>query len=69
MRAIVVTGAGGAFCSGVDLAGGSAFGTDAHEEHDAALGVTSDTIWERVAYWKMKTPIIGAINGPRSARA
>jgi enoyl-CoA hydratase/carnithine racemase len=63
VRAIVVTGAGTAFCSGVDLAGGSAFGADAHAEHDAALGVTSDTIWERVAYWRMKTPVIGAING------
>ena len=63
MRAIVVTGAGSAFCSGVDLAGGSAFGADVQAEHDAALGVTSDTIWERVAYWRLKTPIIGAING------
>ena len=63
VRVIVVTGAGSAFCSGVDLAGGSAFGADAHAEHDAALGVTSDTIWERVAYWRLKTPIIGAING------
>jgi enoyl-CoA hydratase/carnithine racemase len=63
VRAVVVTGAGSAFCSGVDLAGGSAFGADAHAEHDAALGVTSDTIWERVAYWRMKTPVIGAING------
>jgi enoyl-CoA hydratase/carnithine racemase len=63
VRVIVITGAGSAFCSGVDLAGGSAFGADAHAEHDAALGVTSDTIWERVAYWRLKTPIIGAING------
>lgn len=63
VRVIVITGAGSAFCSGVDVAGGSAFGPDAHAEHDAALGVTSDTIWERVAYWRLKTPIIGAING------
>jgi enoyl-CoA hydratase/carnithine racemase len=63
VRVIVITGAGSSFCSGVDLAGGSAFGSDAHTEHDAALGVTSDTIWERVAYWRLKTPIIGAING------
>ena len=63
VRVIVITGAGNSFCSGVDLAGGAAFGADAHAEHDAALGVTSDTLWERVAYWRLKTPIIGAING------
>jgi enoyl-CoA hydratase/carnithine racemase len=63
VRVIVVTGAGSAFCSGVDLAGGAAFGPDAHAEHDRELGVTSDTLWERIAYWRMKTPVIGAING------
>lgn len=63
VRAIVVTGAGSAFCSGVDLEGGAAFGADAHAEHDRELGVTSETIWERIAYWNMTTPVIGAING------
>jgi enoyl-CoA hydratase/carnithine racemase len=63
VRVVVVTGAGSAFCSGVDLAGGAAFGPDAHEAHDRELGVTSDTLWERIAYWRMRTPIIGAING------
>ena len=63
VRAIVITGAGSSFCSGVDVAGGAAFSADAHAEHDAALGVTSDTLWERVAYWRMTTPVIGAING------
>jgi len=63
VRAVVVTGAGSSFCSGVDLAGGAAFGADAHAEHDRELGVTSDTLWERIAYWRMKTPVIGAING------
>lgn len=64
VRAIVVTGAGRSFCSGVDISsGGAAFGADAHAEHDAALGVSSDTLWERVAYWTMDTPVIGAING------
>jgi enoyl-CoA hydratase/carnithine racemase len=63
VRVIVITGAGSSFCSGVDLAGGTAFGADAHAEHDRELGVTSDTLWERVAYWRMTTPLIGAING------
>ncbi len=62
IRAIVVTGAGKSFCSGIDLTQ-SGFGAEHQEEHDRVLGVTSDTIWERVAYWRMKTPIIGAING------
>jgi enoyl-CoA hydratase/carnithine racemase len=63
VRVIVITGAGSSFCSGVDLQGGAAFGSDAHAEHDRELGVTSDTLWQRVAYWRMATPIIGAING------
>ena len=49
VRVIVITGVGSSFCSGVDLQGGAAFGADADEEHDRALGVTSDTLWERVA--------------------
>lgn len=61
-RAIVLTGAGKAFCSGVDLTEGG-FGDEYREAHDAELGVTEDTIWEHVAYWRMTTPIIGAING------
>jgi enoyl-CoA hydratase/carnithine racemase len=64
VRAIVVTGAGRAFCSGIDLAGGAdVFGADAHEAHDAAQGVDSDSVPERSAFWKMRTPVIGAING------
>src|SRR5207248_10358278 len=64
IRAIVVTGAGDAFCSGYDISGGAAaFGAEGHEEHDRELGVDSDTVSSRVAYWKMATPIIGALNG------
>jgi enoyl-CoA hydratase/carnithine racemase len=63
VRAIVVTGAGKGFCSGVDISDPAAFGAAAHEEHDRELGVTSETVGERVAYWKMATPVIGAING------
>lgn len=64
VRAIVVTGAGSAFCAGVDLsAGAEAFGRAAHERHDRELGVDSDTIGQRYALWTFATPIIGAING------
>lgn len=63
VRAIVVTGAGKGFCSGVDLADSGAFGAEAHAEHDAELGVDSDTIAEKSAFWTMRTPVIGALNG------
>ena len=63
VRAIVVTGAGDAFCSGFDVSDPAAFGEDMHRQHDEELGVDSDTVSERVAYWRMATPVIGAING------
>jgi enoyl-CoA hydratase/carnithine racemase len=62
VRAIVVTGAGRSFCSGIDMSEGG-FGSEFHEQHDRELGVTSDTLWKRYAYWEMTTPVIGAING------
>lgn len=62
VRAIVVTGAGSSFCSGIDLTEGG-FGDDFRQKHDEELGATSSTIWESVAYWQMTTPVIGAING------
>ena len=62
VRAIVVTGAGRSFCSGIDMSEGG-FGEDFREQHDRELGVTSDTLWKRYAYWEMTTPVIGAING------
>ena len=64
VRVIVVTGAGRAFCSGIDMSGGAdVFGAEAHEVHDAAQGVDSDSVPDRSAFWTMRTPVIGAING------
>jgi enoyl-CoA hydratase/carnithine racemase len=64
VRVIVVTGAGRAFCGGVDLeAGAGVFGEEAHKAHDETLGLDADSLPERSAFWKMRTPIIGAING------
>ena len=66
VRVIVVTGAGRAFCSGVDLeAGGDSFGSEAHGQTEAeqAAGVNSRSIARDNAFWTMRTPVIGAING------
>jgi enoyl-CoA hydratase/carnithine racemase len=63
VRVIVVTGAGDAFCSGFDISDPGAFGADMHEQHDKELGTDSDSVSERVAYWRMATPVVGAING------
>jgi len=63
VRVIVVTGAGRAFCSGLDLASGGAALSGAEAQHESELGLTADTIPERSAFWKMRTPVIAAING------
>ncbi len=65
VRVIVVTGAGRAFCGGMDLSAGAeaVFGEQAHEAHDAQFGIDSDRIAERTSFWRMRTPVIAAING------
>ena len=65
VRVIVVTGAGRSFCSGMDLSDGpeEVFGETAHEAHDKTFGIDSDRIAERSCFWRMRTPVIGAING------
>ena len=64
MRVIVLTGAGKAFSTGIDLAaGGDTFGAAAHEEHNAEVGASDSQITDRYAFWTMRTPMIAAING------
>ncbi|RVX42906.1 enoyl-CoA hydratase/carnithine racemase [Nonomuraea polychroma] len=64
VRAVVVTGAGRAFCAGADLGGGG--GTFAHREPAELVdGVPRDgggTVALRIA--RSLKPVIGAINGP-----
>ena len=65
IRAVVVTGAGRAYCAGADLERGSDTFTEAatttSEQRDlkAALRPVSDR-----PPWEMNTPILAAINGP-----
>jgi enoyl-CoA hydratase/carnithine racemase len=64
VRVIVVTGAGSAFCAGIDLSEGVAtFDGAGHEEHNRELNVTDEGIADRFAFWRMRTPTICAING------
>jgi len=63
VRVIVVTGAGKAFSSGLDLSSGGAALAGAEAEHESELGLTADAIPERSAFWKMRTPVIAAVNG------
>jgi enoyl-CoA hydratase/carnithine racemase len=63
VRVIVVTGAGKAFSSGLDLTGGGAALSGAEAAHESELGLDADHIPDRSAFWKMRTPVIAAING------
>lgn len=57
VRAVVVTGAGRAFCAGQDMSGAGGFA--------GAVGATSRNLAEHrpLRPWQMRTPVIAAING------
>jgi len=64
VRAVVVTGAGKAFCAGQDLSsGGDAFRGGDVEDREERKRVTRQLRVEGPDYWEMTTPIIAAING------
>jgi 2-(1,2-epoxy-1,2-dihydrophenyl)acetyl-CoA isomerase len=66
VRCAVLTGAGGAFCTGVDLAASAtgAVGPDGRPDADAVAAATRDGLHRLVhAVWEFEKPVIAAVSG------
>ena len=64
IRAVIVTGAGRAFCAGADLgAGGATFNADAREDRPRGLNRDGGGLLT-LRIFDSKKPVIAAVNGP-----
>lgn len=60
VRAVVLTGAGKAFCAGADMGGG---GKTFDDVEAGARGARSGTRVRRLQAWQVRKPVVAAING------
>jgi len=65
VRAVIITGAGRAFCAGADLgSGGSTFDATKRQEHGGAEAHRDGGGRVTLRIYESRKPVIGAINGP-----